>query len=357
MRERGSVCIYVSVLMVSLGLLTAALVPLATGLRARTTRRTDELRARMAFEAGVALAKSHTLTMSATIDAPITVTLNGATASVTPTTGYAALAKSILVTGTATRNGRVYRFSRVIGYRIPSPFSFALLTDGKFDMNARLTTGTNGGDGDVYSGDEFKVVAAGGTINGNVVAKKAIATRTDTVVTGLRYPNYTDIAWPTVSASDYAAEATALSSSGLGTTYSVATTLNGVAFPSAQGDAYPIVYCGNDLNLKGTISGRGTIFVNGDLNITGDLLYASSSSLAAIVVKGKITVSSTVSTVYGVLYSNTSFASQSASLTIPRGMVVTKTVASDTALSIVRDNVARDDADEATRLRLPYYWP
>ncbi len=356
-RERGSICLYVAVCLVSIGLLTAAVVPLATAMGARATRRSDELRARLAFEAAVALVKSQGVTMSTTLGAPTALTLNGVTVSATPTANDAQLAKSVLVAGTATRNGRTYRYRRVIGCRIPSPFCFALLSDGQFDMNAPLVTGANGVDGDVYAGDKFIVNASGDTINGNIVAQKTISTKPDTSVTGLLLPNYANIAWSPVASPDYQGEASSLVASGLGNVLPAASTLPALTFVAPQSGTYPIVYCGQDLNLSGTISGRGTLYVNGNLKITGDLTYANPASVAAIIVRGTITVVSGVSTVNGVLYSNSGFASQSDSLTIPRGMIVTKTVTSDKPLTIVRDNVARNDSDEATRLRLPYYWP
>ena len=356
-RERGSICLYVAVCLVSLALLTGALVPLATSARTRTTRRTDELRARLAFEAGVALVKSQGITLSTDLDTPLTLSLNGASATMTPSANDAQLAKSVLVAGTATRNGRTYRYSRVIGYRIPTPFCFALLSDGAYDMKASLVTGANGEDGDVYAGDDFKVSAAGTTINGSILAKKGITKKSDTFVTGRLLPNYFDIPWSAVASSDYANEASSLVLVGLGLYFPFTSSFSGLTFVSPQNGTYPIVYCANDLNLSGTISGRGTLYVNGDLKITGNLLYANATSLAAIIVKGKITVVSGVSTVNGVLYTNTAFDSQSAGLTIPRGMVVAKTIASDKPLTIVRDDVARDDSDEATRLRLPSYWP
>ena len=356
-RERGSICLYVAVCLLSMALLTGAIVPLATANRTRTTRRTDELRARLAFEAGVALVRSQGLTMSTTPDVPIAIAVDGVAGTLTPSANDAQLAKSLIVKGTMTRNGRSYRYSRVIGYRLPSPFSFALFSDAKFDMNATLKTGADGADGDVYASDEFKVRAAGSVVNGNIVAKKTISTVSDTVVTGRLLPNYTDVAFPTVSSSDYSTEAYSLVSSGVGLCFPYNTSLTSVPFVAPYNGTYPIVYCNGDLNLSGTISGRGTIFVNGNLKITGDLLYANPTSLAAIVVRGSITVVAGVSTVNGILYSGNSFDAQGSSLTIPRGMLVVKEVKSDKPLTIVRDNVARDDSDEAARLRLPYYWP
>ena len=356
-RERGSICLYVAVLLVSLALLTGALVPLATSARARTTRRTDELRARLAFEAGVALIRSQGVTLSTDLDAPLTLDLNGASATLTPTANDAQLAKSLLIAGTATRNGRTYRYSRVIGYRVPTPFCFALLSDGTYDMKAPLVTGASGEDGDVYAGDDFKVSAAGTTINGSILAKKGITKKPDTFVTGRLLPNYFDIPWSAVDSADYANEASSLAPVGLGFYLSYTASFNALTFVSPRNGTYPIVYCANDLNLSGTISGRGTLYVNGDLRITGNLRYANATSVAAILVKGKITVVSGVSTVNGILYTNTAFDSQSAGLTIPRGIIVAKKIESDKPLTIVRDDLARDDSDEATRLRLPSYWP
>ncbi|GEM_PF-2754772 len=357
-RQRGSICLYVAVLLLALAVVFAAVVPLSTTFRGRSTRRTDELRARLAFDAGVALVRSQEMTFTSDLGTAVPVTVTGATASVTPSDNAAQLAKSVVINGTGVRNGRSYRFSRVIGYRLPSPFYFALLSDTVLDLSGTtLTTGANGADGDVYSGDQIKLSPAS-RVNGSALAKKAI-TAAAGVVTGRTVPNYADLAWVTVADADYFNEATSLTILGAGVVVLTSATLNnGIAFATPElTSAYPIWYYGGNLSLKGTMSGRGTVYVKGNLTISGDLRYATPSDEVAIVVNGRITVASGVSTMDGTFYANGTFTSSVPSLTVSRGLVVAKSAALSGSVSIVRDNVARDDGDEATRLRLPYYWP
>ena len=353
-RERGSISIYVAVCLVAMGMLAAAVVPLATLMGARTARRSDELRARLAFEAGVALVRSQSLTLSTDLDSPTTVSLDGATATVTLAANDASLAKSLLVAGTATRNGRAYRYSRVIGPRAPSPFCFALFTGSDLDTGT-LTSGSAGVDGDVYTAGKVESHGSAGTINGSLFSAKTI--NSDNRVTGRTVPKATLIALPPASDSDYQSEASSLVTKGRGRVFYGNQILTFLDFASVSDGVYPIYYYGGDLSLRGTITGRGTVFVKGNLTISGALRYASADDEVAFVCANEIKVASGVTAADGIFYTPSKFVLGNVGLRVSRGIVVTKDINFPQALSIVRDNVARDDSDEATRLRLPSYWP
>ena len=354
-RERGSICLYVAILLLSLGLLTAALVPLAGSLRARDARRVDELRARLAFEGGVALVRSHSLAQTLDLGVPLTVAFEGATATVTPVASSSPVSKGLLVTGVARRKGLSYRFSRSLGARQPAIFDFALFVKSSFEAKG-LVTGASGEDGDAFTNGEFKVSSNGTRINGNAWAKDGFSLSGDTVITGRRYGNAAEIPWPSLDDSRYRTRAQTLAHFGRGSYWGSGTTLTEILFASPHNGEYACFYCGSSLSVKGTVSGRGTVFVNGDLTLSGDLRYADGDSRVAFVVKGNISVASAASTVEGFFFADGNLITQRA-LNVPRGAFAVANLSTDKALTIVRDNAVRDDTEEAARLRLPYYWP
>src|SRR5579875_3075256 len=93
-RQRGSVCLYVAVILLCMGMVLAAVVPLATAFRERQTRRTTETMARLAFEAGVAQVESQSLAMTLALPATVPVSLNGVTGTLTVTANDAQLTNS-----------------------------------------------------------------------------------------------------------------------------------------------------------------------------------------------------------------------------------------------------------------------
>lgn len=358
-RQRGSVLLYVVVILVSMGLLTAAIVPLAASYGERTTRRNDELRARLAFEAGVAQVKSQSLAMTLAVPATLSVAAGGVTGTLTVAANDAQLAKSLLVTGTMLRNGQTYRYSRVIGARQPSPFIFAVMSKADLNLPKAVTLGANGWGGDVFSNGKLTVGPAGAAtvVNGNLAAVGTVNAAPGTTVTGRTLTGQTAIAWPTLSASNYSSAAGSLVASGKGTTFYTSTTLTSVTFTSWLTVAdYNVWYCSNNLTVKGTISGKGTIYVAGNLTISGNLRYASSSDEVAFIVAGTVTVNSGVDTIDGFYFSNGNFTDQK-DLTVSRGALVVSSYNTDKGLNIVRDDAVLNDEREAYRLRLPYYWP
>ena len=358
-RQRGSVLLYVVVILVSMGLLTAAVVPLAASYGERTARRNDELRARLAFEAGVAQVKSQSLAMTLAVPATLTIAAAGVTGTVTAKANDAQLAKSLLVTGTMLRNGQTYRYSRVVGARQPSPFVFAVMTKGDINFPKTVTLGANGWGGDAFADGKLTIggQAVGSVVNGNLNAVNAVNAVSGTVVTGRTLTGQTAIAWPTLSASSYSSEANGLVVSGKGATFLTNTTLTSVTFTSWFTVAdYNMWYCSNNLTVSGTISGRGTIYVGGNLTVSGNLRYTSSSDEVAFVVAGTVTVNAAATTIDGYYFSTGNF-NASQAFTLSRGAIVANALGTSQAVTILRDDAILNDEGEAYRLRLPYYWP
>jgi len=337
-----------------LGVLFGAVVPLATVLRSRTTRRTDELRARLAFDTGVATIRSQSLAMTLVIGSTLNVSVNGVTGTLT-TASNGSLANSLLVTGTMLRNGQSYRYSRVIGARQPTPYSFAFFSNADAVLK-KATTGASGVDGDIFSNGTLTIQTPGSVVNGNMMAVGAISPGSSTV-TGRQLTGQTAIAWPTIQTSDYLLDATAQSLGGYATIYLLNTTFNSVALPSSTYNGkYYLDYFTFDLSLSGSMTGKGVLYVNGNLTITGNLSYSNSSSEVAIIVKGNVTVNNSVSNVQGYIFCGGTF-SHGQNLVMSRGTIVANNYSTTKDITIVRDNFVRDNNDEGAKLRLPYYWP
>lgn len=312
------------------------------------------MRARLAFEAGVATIRSQSLAMTLVIGSTLNVSVNGVTGTLT-TANNAALANTILVTGTMARNGLSYRYSRVIGTRQPAPYAFAFFSNTNAALK-KATMGAGGADGDIFSNGTLTLQSGGGIVNGNMMAVGALSPGSSTV-TGRQLTGLSTITWPTVLTTTYLTETTAASLVGYGAIYLLNTTFNSAVFPSTpyQGKYY-IDFFTFDLSLSGSMTGKGTLYVAGNLTITGDLTYSNSSSEVAIIVKGNVTANSSVNNLQGYIFCGGTF-SHSKDLVISRGAVVTNAYSATKDLTIVRDNFIRDNNDEATRLRLPYYWP
>lgn len=358
-RERGSISLYVAVCLVSLGMVTGTLVPLAMSYGVRTTRRSDEMRARTAFEAGVAQLKSKSLAMTLVVPSTLSVTMNGASGTVAVAANDAQLAKSLLVTGTMVVKGQSYRYSRVVGARQPSPFLFAISTKGDANFPKAITLGASGWGGDVFSNGKFTIggAGAGSQINGSLLAVGAISVPSGTTITGQTLTGQATIAWPTPTASNYQSAATTQLMSGNGLVVFTNANLSAVTFPSwSFSGGYAMWYYGGNVTLSGTISGRGTLFVKGNLTISGNLRYATSSDEIAIVVQGDVNVQNGASLLDGYYFVGGNFnAPQPFSLT--RGGIAATNFATPQPFSVVRDDAVMNDTNEAVRLRLPYYWP
>lgn len=354
-RERGTILLYVAVCLVALALLFGAMVPLATSFKSRTTRRIDETKARLAFEAGLALVRSKSLSLTLVVGTPIAISLNGVTGMVTAANNDAQQTNSLLITGTMTRNGRSYRYSRVIGERQPTPFSFALFAKNSVILK-KTTFGANGADGDVWSNGSIDVGSTTNFVNGNLMASSGI-NGSNVTITGRRLQNLTPIAWPTLSDVAYRNESTSLGNLLGGGYYLLSSTVNGIAFGKPLlSDAYPIRFYEGNLDLKGTISGRGTIYVKGDLKISGNLRYASPDDEMAIIVKGNARVMAGARIVEGYIFCDGGF-TVDGETDFTRSAVVASVFNMDKDMWFMRDNAVRDDTDEGVRLRLPYYWP
>lgn len=355
-RERGSICLYVCVCMIAMALLFGAMVPLAANVMNKSTRRIDELKARLAFEAGVAMVKSRSLTMTLTLGSPISVSLDGVSGTVTPTSNDGQLAGSLLVNGTITRNGRSYRFSRVIGARTPNPWQFALFSDANLKLK-QLIAGQSAKNGDIWSNGNVTVTQAGSAVNGNIVAGGSI-TAAGVTVTGNKYTNYDKFDFAnSLALANYLTENTAMTLLGIGNLYLLGATMNSLTLPSPVNGNYSMTYVTGNLTIKGTMSGKGTVYVTGDMTINGDLRYLSSSDRVAFIIAGNLKVGPGVGTIDGIFGVGKAFTITDPSLTVSRGMIAAKSIENDINLSLMRDDAVINDTAEGIRLRLPYYWP
>jgi hypothetical protein len=123
---------------------------------------------------------------------------------------------------------------------------------------------------------------------------------------------------------------------------------------------YELVYVDDDLDVSGTVSGTGTLFVRGNVTITGPLTYLASSSRLAIIATGRITVDAdNAPLVSGYFFSAGQFRVQgggASSVTLTGG-VVANSLRFDRPITILYDPTVRDDRSVAVNLKLPGFWP
>ncbi len=187
----------------------------------------------------------------------------------------AGLRDTVQIACTGQSDNLSQRRQRIVRSRI-RPSEWALMLDSGYTSWWSIDTGSGGQNGDVY-------------INGSLDLNAGMAVNGRVCIAGYLYSSYLLSAsasqltvsgyyqLPSVDLSYYASRANR--------TFNGDQTFNsGLTFNVP----YEVVYINGRLTIKGAISGKGLIVVNGNVEVTDELLYANSSTdkLAMVITGG-----------------------------------------------------------------------
>jgi cytoskeletal protein CcmA (bactofilin family) len=226
-----------------------------------------------------------------------------------------------------------------------SQFFYCLASNSNTSLGTSLYTGASGANGDVYCTGALQL-QGNDTVNGDVEATGTV-NQNGASVSGLVSSNTIPIPLPAPMASNYSS----ISLINL-LNFLFGNNINGESFLSS----YEVVYCLGNTTLKGTLSGKGIIFVNGNLNISGNLNYSSPTDEAAIIVTGNVNFFGGVSSIVGYWYCGGTF-SAPWSLTLTRGCIVANALTTSGNLTATYDPIIWNTPGEAYRMKLPGFWP
>ena len=344
-RNRGSVVLMCLVLVVATTTVILAECDLTTvGLRyeAQAEKRRD---AEYAFDGAIAQVVDDYFNDAVTLPLARQIAIGDVTGTITVSDNSATLPRSLKVDGHLTARGSPYTLSRIVGARHPpSVFFYALAVAGPLTSDQPIETGAAEASGDMLFGGSVTLSAAGNVVNGDLESAGAIAAPS-TTVTGSTLPNAPAVPFPSFVGQNYVAAAD--------TTFSDSA-MNGYTF--ALGGSYPLVYCGGDLTIQGTFSGKGTIFVAGDVEVAGNMSYADSSSELVIIAAGGIDFDSGVTNAVGYFFTPNSL-QIAGGLAITRGAIAAGDLEWTGMLDIAGDPDVWNTGAEGHSLKLPGMWP
>ena len=186
------------------------------------------------------------------------------------------LTASDSITATATdASGNSSEFGPNV--RILSPFDYALVSNGNIN-SSNLKTGTSGANGDVYSNGNINI-SGSSVVNGNALA---VGTCSVVTITGAKTVGAPSMTLTAIDTAYYSSIADVTYNGNL--TWGGGTQLNFTK-------AYEVIYINGNLTVSGndlTVSGTGTVIVNGTITLNKSILYANGAAKLAMLALNSI---------------------------------------------------------------------
>jgi len=299
------------------------------------------------YEAQIAVVKSISSSNTITLPYDFVTTLNGRTVHCQVTDNSANIPRTLLLTGDLA-GSRATVYTKVIGGRQTThPFYFGLWVGGPVDGSVTPITINNG------------CLYANGAVNltGSRVAGDVFTTSTVTMATGTVDRNVVELmpalSAPPFNVNDYKNLMTV-------TEQLTGNVLSGFSLPySLTGSVYDWRYSKAN-SISGTITGCGTLIIDGSITVTGDMTYADGSSNVAFVVNGDLIVDPAVNQLDGnwMVYGKLKLQG-TGTLRVGRGSLATTRgfQQASRALDITLDTRFWADRSYGTKQRLPGFWP
>jgi hypothetical protein len=344
-RKRGGAMLFV---LVMVGLMTIAVlagVELSTSAASLASRSEAEAKARFAVDGAMQMFLCDYRKKTKSLPSNSVYTVGSLKVDLKAVNNSASKARTIRFDGSTTVQGKTYAFSRVAGDRIdPNPLDYALFVNSNFDPVQSVTLGANGTLGDLSVNGSIVNRANPFVINGDVEAIGSTMP-TGAVVRGNLMTGESAIGFATPNGLDYLVAALVSLLVGVISDY---------VFPGL--DPYPVIYRLGNLDLKGTFTGKGTIFVNGNATISGNIRYGTADSRLVLIASGGIQVNAGVTEIHGFYYTNGTFRNDGA-LRLPSGAVAAQAISLGGSLEIIHDPIFWNDPSEAVKHKVPGYWP
>lgn len=349
MKQRGSAMIFVLVLFSAIATVVVATLSVTTGTLATQKRLEDEVKVKLALEGMVEQAVTdYSNKTLITFPTTRTKTVSNVVCSLTISDNNATVPHTLSMAMSGALKGRTHTETRVVGARrAPSPFYYALFVNNGLLSTFTLSTGSSGENGDIYARGNLSLTGLSSTINGDVESTGSLTVSTANY-SGNFWPNAPEVAFPDVVATNY--------SSATHTAITKTSVTTGLTF-GAAGTEYPLHYRNGDLSFKGTVSGKGVLFVNGNLAISGVISYADANSCIAIIATGNIDFGLTASNTVGYMYAGNSINTPAVAVINSKGSLVAGSMTILGPVSVTNDPRVWLDADEGRKLRLPGFWP
>lgn len=344
MKQRGSALIFVLAMVFSITsmvLVTAAMTRSVSD-RNEISHRSAQEKLSLAGSKAFVLAKSKDDSIA--LGSNYTVNIAGENFTVRAADSSAVTKRTYAVSITGSTRSKSTAMTGMTGTRRTShPLYYALWVGGTLNDSGSKILTVNTDNGFVYA---------------NIIAKTGTATLSSDVVYGtsstvatVPYGEVEKVVEPFFSfrAADYSAALPLpiLTSS-----------LPNPVLGLLSGLYYPTFYREGKLDVSGTITGTGIIFVNGDLTVTANLAYALASTRVVFVVSGDMTVSPTVTDFVGHFYvAGKVDLQQNALLKLNRGTIACAGDLTYREFTVTPDPYFLNEEGEAAKYRMPGFWP
>jgi hypothetical protein len=348
-RQRGSALGFVIVLLLASTTVVLATAELATHLRIRVSRIEQERGDRYITRGLVEVVRSEIFYGVVSLPVSKVYSYRGQNWHVIAERNDADVKNTLRVTLTRTSGGEAITYQMVVP-KIGSWFDYALASNSPEAEGHRVQVGTVAIPADCYINGNVSFSHPSSRIDGDLECTGSL-TSPSLTVTGRLLTSSPGPTFPSLSRSAYfSARDRLIDDPG------PKSTLTSVTFLKP----YELVYVDDDLDVSGTVSGTGILFVRGNVTITGPLMYLVSSSRLAIIATGGITVDAdNAPLVSGYFFSAGEFRVQgggASSVTLTGG-VVANSLRFDRPITILYDPTVRDDRSVAVNLKLPGFWP
>lgn len=340
-RRQGSVMLFVLVMVGMMTVAILATVELSTSAAKLQSRREASAKGRLAFEGAVNYALTEFKNGGFSVPTQAAYTVGDLKVTLEIKDNGASVPRTLLITGSTEIAGQSHTFTRVVGNRkVPWPFEYALFLNESLDPKKGISIN---GDMNVNGTITPRAFAFG--VTGDLESTGSTLAFT-AVIGGNVMLGSKAIPWPTLNKLLYVVPAskTLLSNS-----------LSSIDFGT---EANPKLWhrLGN-LDIGGTISGRGTLFVDGDVKVTNNLTYASASDRLVVIATGKVEVDNATTSFVGHYYALGDFKTNGTTTNLVSGSVAAQRLDHAGALNITFDPYFWNDPSEGPNYWLPGVWP
>ncbi len=349
--RRGSVALVALVALVVVLTIALGLLTLGSNVRLSGKRAMRLNGAQAMATAGVEYGYWQRVYNGQTLPFTVARSLGGGRFTVTVTDNSASTAGTIQIVSTGTQSGDSVKLTRILPVK-KTVFDYALCSNSSLSSSQVVTTGASSANGDVRANGNISLTTNGTIVNGDATSTGSINIKS---TTGMKTPNSTAIAFPTISAASY---------QNIVATYGTGQAFSGTfALPPPNSSGIdPVVMINGDATLNNVIiSGVGTIVVNGNLTFLGSLTCPNSTAKIAILCTGSIINAAPVGTAVEIdafcyLHNSTNTASfqqtNTAALTVKGGLTSDSCAISGPLVSI-HDSYM--NATHGSQMQLPGY--
>lgn len=348
--KAGSALVFTSMLMVAIATVVVTTSQLNAAASSKAERQIEAVKAEESESGVLAAVQAKCNANAIALPQVWNFSLNGQSQSVEIVDNNASQARTYAVTTTV--NGKETRtFKRIIGGRQTSnPLYYALWLDRSTDLSARCVTTTNGGH--VYCRGNL-TLGSTSSIDGEVYAVGSLIDNGATVTKNVLQSVRNRVA-PPVTRADYETAAGGLINL-------VSSIVNIVFSPVIVGLPYNLKYYRDpEVKIQGTVSGKGTVYIEGSARVEADVSYTTAAARAIFIVEGDLRVNNNVNRLDGTWFvkGNLRIDNAATALAMTRGaLIALGTVEIDRDVTINADNTFWMSRNEGTKHRAPGFWP